>query len=191
MRRKKQDTKRLERTAYHEAGHAVAFYHFRIPFFSVDIIPKLGGSGHILHPVLKKFNPKNPKWNSSPKSIDRAVKTMERSERLAIAYLAGKAAEERFAKKGNRKWPRKDLNETLSIIERLIGQPKNKDEILWEYFYCLWMRAKALFDLPELWAAVEAVAKELFVRKEMDRWLILQIIRKAIDDYEGRKALRE
>jgi hypothetical protein len=37
----------LERTAHHEAGHAVVAFFYQLPFKHVTIEPKAGALGHI------------------------------------------------------------------------------------------------------------------------------------------------
>jgi hypothetical protein len=50
---------RMKRTAYHEAGHAVAFYMLRIWWVNVSILPMDEFKGSVTHPrsIYKNFDP--------------------------------------------------------------------------------------------------------------------------------------
>lgn len=163
--------KKIERTAYHEAGHAVASYYLHIAFTYATIIPEEDSSGHVLHPqsIFKKFE---PEWDNSLKAVDRA-------ERIIIVSLAGEASERRFANRYDRKGSGEDWHHAVNLASYFAGN----EEVLRAYVNYLWTRAKTLFNAPWLWAAVEAVAKELLVRKKMGTQLTRRIIWKAIDDY--------
>ena len=163
-------TKKIERTAYHEAGHAVASHHLRVAFSSITIIPKQDSSGHVMHPK-SIFNNFDPEWDNSLRVVDRA-------ERMILVLLAGQVAEAKFADRHNWMGSGEDWHTVIKLASYFVGS----DEVLQAYVNYLWARAKTLFDLPWLWVAVEAVAKELLIRKKMGNRLTRSIIQKAIDD---------
>jgi hypothetical protein len=168
--------KTIERTAYHEAGHAVASYYLHVALSSVTIIPEEDSLGHIKHPKLNNFE---PEWDNSLKVVDRA-------ERMILVFFAGQVAEGRFANRHNWKGSREDWHEAVNMASYFAGN----NEVLQAYVNYLWARAKTLFNLPWLWAAVEAVAKELLIRKKMGSRLTRKIIRKTIDDcYTKRRSI--
>ena len=167
--KRREHSKRIERTAYHEAGHAVASYHLHVAFSFITIIPEEDSLGHIKHPKLNNFDPE----------CDNSLKIVDRTERRILVFFAGQVAERRFANRHNWKGSGGDWESAVNLASCLAGN----NEVLQAYVNYLWARAKNLFDLPWLWAAVEAVANELLIRKKMGSQLTRKIIRKAMDDY--------
>jgi ATP-dependent Zn protease len=55
---------KIERTAYHEAGHAVASYHLHVAFSYISITPDEDSWGRVKHPKLSNFK---PEWDDSPR----------------------------------------------------------------------------------------------------------------------------
>lgn len=173
MGSKRADTKKLKKTAYHEAGHAVASYELHIPFTYITIIPEEDSLGHVKHPELHNFN---PEWDNSLRVIDRA-------ERMIICSFAGQVAEWKFSNRHNWKGSGEDWHRAIGLASHFVGN----DEVLQKYVDYLWARAKTLFNAPWLWAAVEVVVRKLLTRKKMSNRLTRKIIRKAIDDYMMRR----
>lgn len=165
-------SRKIERTAYHEAGHAVASYHLHVAFSYISITPDEDSWGHVKHPKLSNFK---PEWDDSPIVADRI-------ERMILTSLAGQVAEGKFANRHNWRGSGEDWQSVINLASYSAGD----DEVLSTYVNYLWARAKALFNRPYLWAAVEAVAKELLIRKKMGSQLTRKIIRKAIDDHYKR-----
>ena len=170
MKRRKEHFKKIERTAYHEAGHAVASYHLRVAFSSLTIIPEEDSFGHVLHPK-SIFNNFEPEW-------DNSLKVRDRAERMILVSFAGQVAEWRFTNRHNWRGSGEDWDKAVNLASYFAG-----NEVLQKYVDYLWARAKTLFNLPWLWDAVESVAKELLIRKNMGKQLTRKIIRKAMDDY--------
>lgn len=189
--------KKIERTAYHEAGHAVASYLLHIPISYVTIIPDEDSLGHVKNP-LPNLDP--DKFDISREAVERycrdgtspfppelnryhteniTLKIADWRERKILVSFAGQVAEGRFANRHNWIGSRDDWYSGIDTAKSLAGG----GEILQKYVDYLWARAKTLFNLPWLWVAVEAVAKELLIRKKMGNRLTRKIIRKAIDDY--------
>ena len=163
----------IERTAYHEAGHAVAFIEMRLAFKYVTIVPgcawwsddaKLG----YLQPVaVKGFRP--------DRNVDR--RTRERAEARIIGLLAGSIAEAKLIgqdvpKSGSRV----DLDQAASLAKCFCGS----DEEVEAYLESLYVRTKQLFDSPHVWAAVEALAGELFKHTRVSAVLARKIVRAAM-----------
>src|SRR4051794_38002572 len=87
--------KRLEVTAYHEAGHAVAAFHLDRPFHHVTIEPKDDGLGHVLFTrFYRSFNP-------SLRLTRRAEATIENQ---VLIGMSGMAAERKFGGRSRRNW---------------------------------------------------------------------------------------
>src|SRR3990170_4851648 len=87
---KRRKPSRLERTAYHEAGHAVAAYKLRRRISRVSIVPdpEDGTLGHCSYSQL---------WNDFNPEIYDDSKTTQRLETLILTALAGVAAEPRLS----------------------------------------------------------------------------------------------
>jgi ATP-dependent Zn protease len=69
---------KLERTAYHEAGHAVAAYSLRWKIIEVSIVPDPDSLGHVTRTPLKDFHPDD----------DTRFSTLRKGEKEIILYLA-------------------------------------------------------------------------------------------------------
>jgi ATP-dependent Zn protease len=80
-------TTKLERTAYHEAGHVVAHYVLRIGFRYVTIIPSGDYLGHVKGcPYGKNFRP----------YIEVTLRMRDRLEKEIVIFFAGNEAEKKF-----------------------------------------------------------------------------------------------
>jgi ATP-dependent Zn protease len=129
------------RTAYHEAGHAVAYYVLGIEHGYVTIRPKDGDVGHTTH---------HDGWLLGPEgwSLSR-----EDGENQIIACYAGREAEQRAFPAA----PLAELEEGAA----------SDDEYAAEYLRSLGggdeqaLRARARNFLAEHWSKVEAVAAQL------------------------------
>lgn len=91
-RRKLTPEQELRATAYHEAGHAVAFRHHDIPFEVASIIPDEADDslGHVTAAFPARFH-----LDSGTTSVRQRI----HAERRIIALLAGPAAEARHLRR--------------------------------------------------------------------------------------------
>ena len=167
-------TKAIEKTAYHEAGHAVASYFHHIPFSSITIIPEEDCLGCLKHP-----EPKNPFHEFD----DITLKKADWIEKMILVRLTGQIAEWKFANRHNWKGSGEDWHWAIEEASLLMGG----GEVLQKYMDYMWARAKTLFNVPWCWTAIEAVAKELLIRKKMENRLTRKIIKKAISDYAQKR----
>jgi len=152
-----------------------ASYLLHIPISYVTIIPDEDCLGHVKHP-----EPKNP----FSEFDDISLKKADWMERMILVRFAGQVAEEKFANRQNWKGSGEDWHWGIEEASLLVGG----GEILQKYVDYLWVRAKGLLNNnPWLWTAVEAVAKDLLIRKKMGSRLTRKIIRKAIDDYKVKR----
>lgn len=76
-----EDTPEIIRTAYHEAGHAVAHYIFRVPFIRISVVP---GEDYNINKLTEEIG-------GIYTSDTRALKRMDNNIKV---LLAGYAAEE-------------------------------------------------------------------------------------------------
>ena len=142
----------LVAAALHEAGHAVAAFFVRIPVVRLDITkcvtrnPFFGANADQVQDVVARL------------SSDKLDKLRLKAERLALVRLAGAAAQRRHRPSSVRETHGiKDLAEAAALLKCFCSD----EEELRTYVYLLQLRAKSLFEEPEAWKLVKAVAKRL------------------------------
>jgi hypothetical protein len=147
-------TSRLERTAYHEAGHAIACIKLKRPFKQVTIIPKDNSLGH-LQP------------HDKPKSIQPEVETSGRTrswlEREILITLAGLASENRFAGRHNWRGAGGDFRDAVDIATYLYFEPR----LIEKYLSFKIEEAKCFVAAERVWDEIVAVAAALLRRKTL------------------------
>jgi hypothetical protein len=147
-----------ELTAYHEAGHALAFSLIGREVVQVFLGPEPGNGGCMLTPVERAFDLYDPKA--------RAL-----AEKHIVAHLAGPVAEalllDRVEDCGGLTFSASDLQEARLIIEKLTlvrrgygAQGSNE----W-FFWSKWLAAAELLGDPLHWRTVEALARILLVQR--------------------------
>lgn len=160
---------KLERTAYHEAGHAVAAYSLRRKIIEVSIVPEPGLLGRVTHTLLKDFHP----------DYDTRLSTLRKGEKEITFSLAGIIAQKRLT--GRRDWTlgHIDITDALGIASNLMGDDKEAQR----YVNKLWHKTEKLIYAPPRWAAVKALAAELLRCRKMSgrkaRRIMFQAIRTA------------
>lgn len=147
--------RRLERTAYHEAGHAVASYFLHVKIKAVTIIPSEETLGQLTHPPLH-FGRQGV--------FDDSVRGINRAERHVIVLLAGPLAERKFAP--HSRW-RLHAGSDFDSMGELFGRIQGEDdEAATLYGRLLWRRAQRLVELR--WKDIGAVAQALLEHKRLD-----------------------
>jgi ATP-dependent Zn protease len=146
-------TKKLEATAYHEAGHAVASFLLHRGFRRVTIIPGEGFLGQLV-------------MTQKPRTIHPDYETDARTElwlrREIIIDLAGPVAEKLHTSRGNWKiGGSKDLHKAVDLASYIMGDP---DEI-GAYLDWLTLSTTNMLKRPDHWPIVQALAAELLERK--------------------------
>lgn len=91
--RKASNQKRLEKTVYHEAGHAVMCYHLHVRFAYVTIIPEENCLRNVTYPE-SYFENFHPDYDNSPKVVARC-------EKRILVLMAGQVAEKLFSGRHN------------------------------------------------------------------------------------------
>lgn len=189
----------LRRTAYHEAGHAVAAFELRLQFRYVSIIPGDDGSlGHMMH---AKTNPPKPRariprrireepnperrafmelaWRQYREAEDNpenpGPRTRNWLERQIMCSFAGSAATGLLTGRYDRKWAGGDHS-------HILGYSRYAAEGLEEtaYLRWLWERTKNLLRKPGRLAAVRALAEELMRNRKIGAYKAGRIIRETI-----------
>ena len=148
------------RTAYHEAGHAVANVVLCRPFRYVTIIPSEDGllghvhTGKVLKSLRERFQDRGYGWDTGRERLW--------VEREIMTYYAGEAAEIVL---GNE-------NETLSggdlghiagwVLGGIPGQRERDAFVAW-----LWERTLNLVKNPLNWVTIEELAEDLLDKKRL------------------------
>lgn len=173
-------TKRLERTAYHEAGHAVARYvlHGRLRYVTIVPDPDEGSLGHCTGASLPSAMKVDVEHSSR---YDRIL------EREITILLVGQAAEWRFTGRHNRSGSENDLHRAIDCALYLVGS----DEELDAYVNLMEVRAKGFVAQPDHWAAIEALAAALLQEERIGYRRARQIIRDAWFTPEHQTTMRE
>ena len=153
----------LKRTAYHEAGHAVACYFLHFPFKYLTIEPEEDSLGHVKRfPHPKSFHP----------DYEGDTKTLNRIEKNIIFCYAGSAAE--FILTGKLKiGGESDAQNARDLADHYCGGPEETEAFL------KWMWERTINWVHFYWDAVEALAQELLKKRRLTSKEAEQIIEAA------------
>jgi len=159
---------RIERTAYHEAGHAVAAYVRHLRFTSISIIPYRGTLGRC-------------EFSETPVVIDlqsrRLGQARRRVETLIIVSLAGVIAECLLTGRNNWRGAHADLHDAAHYASHVTG---SEDE-LGAYVRWLWEHTRMLLAAPPCWLAVRELAAALLEDQRIGERRARAIISEAIE----------
>ncbi len=152
------NSKSLQSTAYHEAGHAVVAYWRHYPFRLVTIIPNKtrGSLGHVLFKKLRSFN-----------SIEGDITPTlaRRIEDNIVISFAGGIAQRKFHKRGFRRYHTScDDQSAIDLAFRLDGHKEAAEA------YLHWLYIIARFLVDGHWKEIRAGATELIQHMTMSRW---------------------
>ena len=172
---KKQSTKKLIATAYHEAGHAVAYFFLRGGFHHVTIRPESeeDSLGHIAGHALPSFRP----------DLDNSTRARQVAERLIMCSFAGGAAEALHRGRNNWQGARSDWIAAIDLAGYFCAFG---DEIE-AYLKWLSIRTRNLVSSPLCWPGVEAVAEALLEREYLSSCQVRRIIRESRPRKNARK----
>ena len=160
---------KLERAAYHEAGHAVASYlvHRRLAYVSIVPNPIDHTLGHCEYRNLATFKPDAPINGRFRAQI----------EKLIMVLLAGAMAERLRTGRIYRKGSEDDMKQAYEAAMCLFDEKKEARAFVnW-----LWERTRNILSYGPHWAAVETLATELSERRFIGERLAHQIIRGSIE----------
>jgi ATP-dependent Zn protease len=158
--------KTLAKTAYHEAGHAVASYYLFHRIKKVTIVPDKkndnAGSCHSKGPSLA--------------GIDVSISPRKQAtifDNIKI-FLAGEAAQARFNRRTIRQWHgSSDFHQAAGLALRLSGDARGAELLL------DWLRHEAEQLVAIRWREIEVVAEALLRR----RTLTGEEVRAVINEY--------
>lgn len=161
---------KLERTAYHEAGHALVAYVERRRLRHVSIIPDEDTQGHCLSG--KPPGDFHPDYDDGPR-------TRAWLERAIAVSLGGAAAEEHLTGRHPKSGADEDWRRAIDSASYVTGSIEETEA----YLNWLWIRTKALLKQPWYWAAVKALAAELLERRRIGERRARRIIRNAMSEH--------
>ena len=155
-----------QKTAYHEAGHAVArhFCKRAARFRYVTIKPGEGSLGHLqTHPTPSLFE----EGRERRLPLDRVVDEMK-------CALAGCIAEKRAVKRYNHVGAEADRTRAINLAQFYTGGDSKR---IGAFVHWIWLETEALVETK--WWAVEAVTQRLLKRKRLTAKAVHETIREA------------
>jgi hypothetical protein len=144
---------KLERTAFHEAGHAVASHMLDLPIREVNVIAEGGRLG-----VCKGY--KCPSFSPDIDGYDNGIaapKSLVRIDREIVVLLAGHEAERRYSGRRNHVGARSDNRAAIDLAYYRCGS----DAEAQAYLRWLAIRTADLLAREVVRRAVELVASRL------------------------------
>ena len=158
---------RLEATAHHEAGHAVAAYLRNRRFTSVSIV----SGGETLGQCVFGRKPREIHLD-----VESYGKTRERIETLIMVAMAGVIAE--YLLTGRRNWrgAQSDLHDATNCAAYVVSDERE----MRAYLRWLWERTRNLLSAEPHWSAVKALAAELLAGGRVGERRARQVIAAAL-----------
>ena len=180
--------KKLERTAHHEAGHAVAACLFNIPILTVTVVPGPPDSsgGRTLGGI--DLGVRIPTWaNPFQKAFDRRRGRQYIAQNIQMT-LAGMLAETLYTgcwQQATGQFSDEDENIAFHVGRPLHRTPKATRDWVNRLRFQMLETLRA----PQVWAAVDTVAQELVRSKTLDGPGVHTLVRNARKRYiRGLKA---
>lgn len=161
--------KRIERTAYHEAGHAVMAFIQKRAFRHVTIEPDTaeGSLGHVLfYEWSRKFNPELDKLT---------CRRTEILEGIIMTSLAGGLAEKIKTGRYNSIGAKEDRKNAINLANYIYS---NKEELAL-YLKLKWLCCEHFLKERFNWNRVEVLAKALLKERRISSKKARKIIREA------------
>jgi hypothetical protein len=161
---KKNSVTKLQRAAYHEAGHAVASYLVkrRLSYCTIEPNPDNHTLGHCEYRNLATFKP----------DAVLTGRLRNQIEKLIIVLLAGAVAESLKFSRTYWKGSEDDTTQAHDLAIYLCIEDKEAGAFInW-----LWQRTRNILEFGPHWAAVEAISEELMKSKYMSERQTRKII---------------
>lgn len=158
--------KEIERTAYHEAGHAVAAHLLEVPFeyITIKVDEERGSLGSMLRVEKEGFKPE----------VDADDETLRNViEARAMVCMAGPEAEKSFAGEYDDVGATSDRHFAADWVSRATcGDAKEEDA----YLNWLTNRVRSRLSKHCEWKFVQAVAKALLEHETLSAKRVREII---------------
>ena len=171
-------TKKLEETAYHEAGHAVMAIHQRVYFHYVTIEPEADSLGHIFYGKWRrKFKPAA----STPIDFIFSAMTLRQRdyvEKHIMVSLAGQTAGAILRGRNNWRGGTSDREHAIEYASAILARSSGK--MLEAYLRYMFVKTEEALRIPLLWKQVEALAKELLRKKKIDHKTVRKIMKRPL-----------
>lgn len=150
----------LEKTAYHEAGHAVTALHLGMKFKYVTIVPDLekGSVGHIRH-----------QRGLTEHAVDNISR--DKLEKHLKCTLAGNAVEKKLTGRYDNVGASGDHEFAADLVFRVFGSP----EIANAYLKYISLATTALVNTDHIWEIIEKVAQQLLERKTLTQDEVFEV----------------
>jgi len=169
---KRKKLSKLEKVAYHEAGHAVVAFYLQLGLKRVSIRPGDGSLGICeTGPVSKGYNPET---NLTPGVCDR-------TEREIICLLAGCVAEGKAVGRRNYVRAERDTHTAINLASYIAGEGRG----LSAFMKWMWIRTEEFFEWAPRWKLVEALAQELLERETVGRRALRKFLNESMDEISG------
>lgn len=163
--------KAREATAYHEAGHAVAAWAYKLPVRRISIRPEGDAKGVAVH--------RNP-LAGIRLDIDGSDRARLRAEKAILICLAGPAAQRRFSPRSFRKHhAASDIDMASELALRLSASGEEASA------YLAWLQARAGNLVSARWPIISALARLLLEHKELGAEGVPLAIQAAIAERQG------
>jgi hypothetical protein len=173
---RKAEVRQIERTAYHEAGHAVAAIAERRGIKTVSIEPTAEYMGRVQ--MVKADLPDDLGVGHGGPVSPRTELWVGRELRID---LAGPLAERRFVGRYNRAGAGGDHANVVNL-----GSCLHHGETLDRYIAYMRERTRAFIEHPLQWVRVEAIAEELLARRTITGTRARELYRRAIAERADR-----
>jgi len=165
---------RKEKTAFHEAGHAVAAYLLRKKFRYVTIRSNGMFEGYVMHG--------QPGSNLQDEWEDERIRRSA-LERDILISLAGGVVNLLLTGKRDHLGSYTDLHHALDLADHVCGSKKECTA----YVNWLFVRCEGMVKSPPNWHAVETLAGELLKREKIPYRKAREIIQAAKKEFRDKK----
>lgn len=163
----KKPTRQEIKTAYHEAGHAVARVRLGLSIKKVTIVEKDDSYGHVAFQY--------PKW-LKPDRMELTPSRRIKIENEIIAGLAGHATELIYSGRNNWSGSSSDRDRLIDLALYITGSEAQLNA----YLNWLQIRTIDFLQAPFNWLAVENVAQELIKKGSLTAQEVKIISRKKL-----------
>jgi hypothetical protein len=143
----------LRRTAYHEAGHAIAALQLGLPFRYVTVVAKDDYLGCVLHRMRRSFRP----------DLEPPPRVLVELDNRIVCALSGVTAEAKLIGRMNHVGASSDYRMAADLALYRAGE----GEIASKYLAWRLAVARARWENPATWATVEALAAALLERGKL------------------------
>lgn len=154
------EQRELTATAHHEAGHAIAALHERIPFQFVTVVPTSGTLGRV-----ELFCPPTLVSDVKAGNVPR-----KRLESEILVSLCGPEAERRFIGEHNHQGANSDLRWSVDLLAMHAG---SDDEVR---AWIALMQIRAAGFVEGYWEEIASLADALIERKTMKRTHVRKLL---------------